>query len=284
MFNRIRGQAAKVLILLGLCVTYVSNSNPLLAQTPTAQPATASTAPTTGQRIGNIIKDVIGSAFPGVSGIGGLIDAIWSHKPTNGNPNKAQLQTAVTNSQDDIKKSIMAQAQQHLVPITEVADELQAVSQFGVPTTTASVDILKMSDRLKTGKTLSDDEWTQQRADWEEAKGELATVKTADPSKVQDLWLRDKLSKIQQTNITDVARIDTELKAKNPNVGRLNDLLAHLYSTLQDISAAIGYEVTNMQADLKSLSAWARGAAGSEHATLTPEGKKYSDFLNNRYK
>jgi len=216
-----------------------------------------------------------------VSGIGGLIDAIWRAKPNGGNNvNQPQLTTAVTNSQEAIKKSIVAQAQQNLTGLANIATELQVVSQFGVPTTTASGDIIRISDRLKSGKTLSDDDWTAIKADWKEAAGELGTVKNADVSKVVDKWLRDKLSLIQQTNITYVARIETELNAKNPNVDRLKDLLDKLYPTLQDISAAVGYEVTDMQAELKALADWAKGAASQGNKEVSPEGKTYIKYLN----
>lgn len=263
-----------------LCLLIVPNRGITLAQTSSSP---APSTPSTGQRIGTIIKDAISTAFPGVSGIGGLIDAIWSHKPNKDDKvTKPQLQTATTNAQDELKKQIVAQAQQKLMPLSQVAEELQAVSLFGVPTTTASQDIIKMSDRIKSTKTLTEDDWTQERADWEEAKGELATVKNADASKISDLWLRDKLTKIQQANITYVARIDIELKAKTPNAERVAALLDQLFPTLQDISAAVGYEVSNMQADIKSLSDWAKGAAGSEEG-LSAQEKIYVKFLNKRY-
>jgi hypothetical protein len=154
------------------------------------------------------------------------------------------------------------------------------VSQFGVPTTTAGGDIIRISERLQSEKAPTEDEWTAIKEDWKEAAGELATVKNADVSKVEDKWLRDKLSSIQQTNITYVARIDTELAAKNPNVNRLKELLDKLSATIQDISAAVGYEVTDMQAELKSLSDWAKGAAGPNDNTISAEGKLYINYLN----
>jgi hypothetical protein len=270
--------------VLGLLLTCQES---VLAQTakPSSQASTPST-PTLGQRIGTVVKDAIATAFPGAAGIGGLVDAIWAKKPTSGNNvNKPQLNQAATSAQDDIKKQIVAQAQQKLTPLAAVVDELQIVGQFGVPTVTASTDIIKMSDRLKSGKTLQQDDWTAERADWAEAKGELQTLNSVpDLSKVQDLWLRDKLSKIKQTNITAVARIDTELKPSSPSVELLSKDLDGLYATLSDISAAVGYEISNMQADVKSLSDWANGAAGSEKITLSPAGNKYVNFLNARYK
>jgi len=82
--------------------------------------------------------------------------------------------------------------------------------------------------------------------------------------------------------VTFVSRIDTELKAKSPNADRIADLLDKLFPTLQDISAAVGYEVSNMQADVKSLSDWAKGAAGEEQG-LSSQEKVYIEFLNKRY-
>jgi hypothetical protein len=281
----LRKQLIGSILSLGLGISIFAATS-TLAQTPTKPatpaPSTPST-PSTGVRIGTIIKDVIGTAFPGVSGIDGLIGAIWAHKTTNGNPNQNQLNQAAQAASPQIKQSIVSQAQQHLAPISEVADELQVVSLFGVPTTTAMVDVIRMSDRLGTGKPLSPNDLTQMKADWAEAKAELATVKNADPTKVQDLWLRDKLTKIQQANITVVLRIDTEMEAKPLNSQQLATYLNQLNGTLQDISAAVGYEVSNMQADLKSLSAWANGAAGADKITLSPEGKKYKAFLEKNY-
>ena len=271
-----------VLILSSLGLSVIENQAFAQATkpTPTTQTPTP-TAPSTGQRIGSIIKDAISTAFPGVSGIEGLISTIWKAKPTTATKiDQPQLTTAVTSSQDAIKKSIVAQAQQNLKGLDAIATELQVVSQFGVPTTTASGDIIRISDRLSSGKTLSDDDWTAIKADWKEAAAELATVKNADVSKIEDKWLRDKLSSIQQTNITFVSRIEVEMAAKSPNVGRLKDLLDRLYPTLQDISAAVGYEVTDMQAEIKALSDWAKGAAGSDEKVITSEGKTYIKFLN----
>ncbi|HSY99638.1 MAG TPA: hypothetical protein VK788_09085 [Terriglobales bacterium] len=252
---------------------------------PTSISAQAAPAtPSTGTRIGTIIKDTISTAFPGVSGIGGLIDAIWAKKPTNGNSvNKAQLTTAATQAQPDINKNVVAQAQQHLASISQVVDELSVLSQFGVPTTTAMVDVVRMLDLVSAGKPLSPNDLTSMKGNWAEAKAELATVKNADPTKVQDLWLRDKLVKIQQANNTVVLRIDTEIAAKPLNSQQLATYLNQLNATLQDISAAMGYEVSNMQADLKSLSSWANGAAGDEEVKLTPEGLKYKAFLDKQY-
>lgn len=282
-----RSQAISFLAIGVLGLLLVTGEEPVLAQAvkPPATPA-APAAPSAGQRIGTVIKDAISTAFPGVAGIGGLIDAIWQKKPAtkDNKVDENQLTTAVTNSQDAIKKSVVAQAQQKLVPLAEVADELQIVSQFGVPTVTASENVVRMSERLKSGKTLGEDDWKLQQEDWEVAKGELQAIKNvSDLSKVQDLWLRDKLSRIQQANITAVTRIDIELKSKSPNVGRLSQQLDELYATLKDISAAIGYEVSNMQGDLKGLSDWAKGAAGAEENTLSPEGKRYVNFLTGRY-
>jgi len=281
-----RKQRITSILLLGMGISIFATTS-TRAQAPPKPVASAPATPTTpslGVRIGTIIKDTISTAFPGVSGIGGLIDAIWAKKPTNGNSvNKTQLTTAATQAQPDINKSVVAQAQQHLAPISEVAEELQVVSLFGVPTTTAMVDTIKMSDLLGTGKPLSPNDFTQMKADWAEAKAELATVKNADPTKVQDLWLRDKLTKIQQANITLVVRIDTEIEAKPLNSQQLAIDLNQLNGTLQDISAAVGYEVSNMQADLKSLAAWANGAAGADQITLSPEGEKYKAFLEKNY-
>jgi len=281
-----RNQFAPSILLLVLGIsTFTATATP--AQTP-KQPTPSTTAttstPSTGTRIGTIIKDTISTAFPGVSGIGGLIDAIWAKKSTNGNSvTKPQLTTAATQAQPDINKSVVAQAQQHLAPISQVADELSVVSQFGVPTTTAMVDIVRMSDRVSAGKPLSPNDLTELKADWAEAKAELATVKNADPTKVQDLWLRDKLVKIQQANISVVLRRDTEMEAKPLNLQQLTTYLNQLSATVQDISAAVGYEVSNMQADLKSLSAWANGAAGGDEVNLSPEGLKYKAFLDKQY-
>jgi hypothetical protein len=274
------------LLIGALSLLLKASQAPVLAQAKPPNQAPAPSTPTTGQRIGQIVKDAIGTAFPGVAGIGGLIDAIWAKKSNSGgNVNKNQLTQAATSAQDDIKKQIVAQAQQKLIPLAEVADELQIVSQFGVPTVTASENVVRMSERLKSGKTLGEDDWKLQQEDWEVAKGELQAIKNVtDLSKVQDLWLRDKLSKIQQANITAVTRIEIELKSKSPNIGRLSQQLDDLYATLKDISAAIGYEVSNMQGDVKGLSDWAKGAAGAEENALSPEEKRYMNFLNGRYK
>jgi len=270
--------------LLGL---FLACQEPVFAQAAKSSSQTpAPNAPNLGQRIGGVIKDAISTAFPGVSGIGGLIDAIWAKKPNSGNNvNRTQLSQAAMNSQADVNKLITAQVQQKLTPLQEVAGELQIVSQFGVPTTTASTEIIKTTDLLNSGKTLQGDDWTELRADWAAAKSQLELLKNVgDVSKIQDFWLRDKLSKIQQASITAVARIDAELKPNSPNAQRLNKDFNDLNATLSDITAALGYEVSNMQADVKSLADWANGAAGGETHALSPTEKKYVDVLNKRYR
>jgi hypothetical protein len=145
---------------------------------------------------------------------------------------------------------------------------LLVVSQSGVPTVTANENIVRMIQRLKSGKALDEKEWAAEREDRDVAKTILQSIKNvSNIDEIQNFWLRDKLSKIKRANDDKVIRIDNELKSTAPNEEELSKNLDELYSILRDISAAVGDEVSILQVDVKSLSDWANGAAGGKPVT-----------------
>jgi hypothetical protein len=91
------------------------------------------------------------------------------------------------------------------------------------------------------------------------------------------------LSNIKQANITYVKRIDIELGTKTPNVARLKDNVEQLGATLQDISAATGFEISILQVDLKALSSWAKGGQDVGPPVPSQLEKKYIKFLNKNH-
>jgi hypothetical protein len=232
------------------------------AQTNTTAADTNAPGVTTGQRIGNIVKAAVTTAFPAVSTV---LDAILS-KTKNGDSNKvstSDLKSAATSSavKTDVSAKAQSGAAQAIAPIGLIAGELQTVNSFLAPTVLANDNVLLMD----AGLAASSPNWDEIQIDWKVAKAQLdkiSKVQDSDLNKVQDAFIRIKLQSIRDTNGDLVIRIDAALSNKDKNVPKTRALLQQLRQILDGMTSVAGYELANFQSDFTSLSAWAKGAGG----------------------
>src|SRR5713101_2658185 len=74
-------------------------------------------APSTGQKIGTIVKDAINTALPGVTT---LLDLIWGKKDNGKKISKGELEKSIKDAKDDMQNKLTASAQEKIRPIDAV--------------------------------------------------------------------------------------------------------------------------------------------------------------------
>jgi hypothetical protein len=249
-------------IRLFLCLAVLS----VPSITATAQTPPTTTAPVpgvaTGERIGNVVKAAINTAFPAV---GPAVSAIMSLIPNNTSKNvkTADVTAATTKALTDASTTGKVQAAQAIAPIGQVGAELATVNLFLAPSVEANNDVLAMQIQIAAAAP----DWDGIKVNWSVAKAQLtkiSAVQDADINKVQDLFLRNKLTEIRGANSDLVIRIDAAVTAKN--AAQATPLLAKLTGVLGGMPAAAGYELANLQGDLASLASWAKGTGGTPAA------------------
>jgi hypothetical protein len=230
--------------------------------TPPATPAPAAAAAPgvgAGQVIGNIVKTALTTAFPGAATI---LNSILAATPNNGGSkvSKADLTTGANNANTQIKNDSLTKAQTALQPIGQVGSELATINLFLTPAVEANDDLIRIQTEISTNPA----DWASANVDWSVAKAQLSAisnVSAADINKVQDLFLRNKLTEIQGTNKDLVIRVSAAIAAKD--TAKTQQLLSQLSQIVGGMPAVAGYELANLQSDLTGLAAWAKGAGGS---------------------
>ena len=215
---------------------------------------------TTGQRIGNVVKAAITTAFPAVSTV---LDSIMKATPNSSDKkvSTSDVKKATTDTLTATDKATQAKAQAAIAPVGQVGAELATVNLFLSPSVEANNNVLQMQVQILA--TAPD--WDAIATNWQVAKAQLdkiSKVQDSDINKVQDLYLRNKLTDIRAANSDLVIRIDAAVKAKkSPQAA---PLLTQLNTILGGMPAVAGYELANLQGDLASLAEWAKGAAGNK--------------------
>lgn len=218
-----------------------------------------------GQKIGTAIRAAIDTALPGVTDLVSLLFK-KGDKQT-----KDELTTNIAAAE----KTLKVNAQQKLKPVSAVASELQVVGRFLEPATTAHEAVLAMQASAAPDK-----------ADWDVAKAQLDIIRNIaddDVDKVRDLWLRNELKQIKAVNGNLAIRIGDEMSKTPPDAARLSGLLGRLEGVLSSITLAVGYEMADLQADLKDLSDWVNGSAGiatsGTGSPITTQQQRFRDRI-----
>lgn len=215
--------------------------------------------------IGSLIRAAVTTALPGATP---LVEALWP-KNTDGSAatgvNKDKMTQSVQNSGGvaKVQDAVTANAQEKLKPLVDLASELAVLTRFLQPSVNAMEHLSSIQARVAGGANATAADWAEVATRWAQAKAELAAVDgitSANLGIVRDLWLRNTLSRIQAAKIRQVIPLDNQIAAKD--AARVSQSVQALMVTLQDVSPAVGYELADLQSDISSLSAWARGAAG----------------------
>ena len=251
-----------------VCVTTVTR-----AQAPPAPGVS------TGEKIGNVVKTAITTAFPAVKDI---VDLIWTKKPTTDNKvSKDQLQTATESAKKDVQTAITAAIQPKLTPLARVSGELATVDKFLQPTVVAAINLAQMQTRLAGPMP----DWSEQEKDWKVAKAQLAQLRgITDPEldQVRDKWLKNTLAAIRGVNDQAVVRVEAEVSATKKNPQRQAVEIQALAVSLRDITAAIGYELSDLRTEMTDLADWAKGGQGGDRAGISATQTLYKNLIERK--
>ena len=229
------------------------------------QTTTSGGAATVGSTIGTIVKSAIQTAFPAV---GTLLTSILSASPKTANqPDSARVKVGdvkaaadTSTAKTSVQQQITAAIQPKLAPLSQVAAELAVVDQFLLPSTNASRALVSMQSDLAAASP----DWNDVGLQWSLAHNQLQKLNSITDSQISvisDLWLRSQLSQIRDAN--DAPSLIIAAGIENKNKASTLAAIQKVAPVLDGMTAAAGYELANMQADIKSLANWAQGAAGS---------------------
>lgn len=233
------------------------------------QPSTASTV---GSTIGTIVKSAIQTAFPAV---GTILSSILSASPQTKNKTDNQNVTvgavkaaaSTPAAAQSVQQQITAAIQPKLAPLSQVAGELAVINQFLLPSTNASRALFSIQADLGAATP----NWNDVSLQWSIAQNQLQKVKAITDTQinsVSDLWLRNQLTTIRNAN--DAPSLIIAAGVKNKDKAGVIGAVQQLTPVLDGMSAAAGYELANMQADISALANWARGAGGTTRAPNNP--------------
>lgn len=243
---------------------------PLRSQAPAPVPGVSE-----GQKIGTIIKTAITTAAPGISSFMSIFDTVLSAIGKN-KASKDDVTTAATKpAVQAAAKQPQVNAQQAILPISKVSDELGVINKFLNPSVTASQYLIIV--RTKMGESPTD--WTEIGNKWALAKiqiGNLKSIPDTDLTKIRDAYLSLKLGQMRSANDTVVVQIQQEVDQKN--LAGLKEDVSAMLSLLANMTAVAGFELAELQADIGDLVTWAKGGAGG--GATTPARKQYVEFLN----
>lgn len=221
---------------------------------PVQAPPAAGVA--TGQRVGNIVRAAIDTALPAV---GPLLDLVWKNpngqkKGDDDKMKKSELEKTLADATKQLKKD----AELKLRDVATVSLELRVIGRFLEPVTKARENLVRMQSRAESSTV----DWSEQKTDWGVVKAQLQTVDgigETDIDFVRDMWLRNALKQIKGVNKDQVIRISAELERQAPDRIRLTSALQDLSLTLNTVTAAVVYELSDLQADMRNVSAWTNG-------------------------
>jgi hypothetical protein len=214
------------------------------------------------------------------------LTTLWPKK--DGQPKDKASKDEISTAVEGAKKQVLSVARENLKSVTAVSEELETLNKFLTPSVIASENLTRMQTRFSSNTPLSDAVWQQQTQDWTVTKGRLNALQgiTDDNvNKVRDFWLRDKLVTIKGRGNDVLIRVD--LQMTNKDTSSLQSSLKELSAILADVSAAVGYELSDLQNDLRVLGKWASDPAGPEPKVpdhfITDEQKRFKAILDSKY-
>jgi hypothetical protein len=263
-----------VVVLLAIYVCHAE----VHAQTAASAKPADSSAEQTGQKIGTIVKTAISTAVPAV---GSILDLIWAKtgKSNDDKVKKTELKTAAADdaTSKQIQQQFAAMAQAKIAPVKHVADEIGIINSFLEPTVLASQHVIVMQTALKN----SSPDWNLITIKWGLAKtqiGKTKAVTDAQINQISDIYLRDKLKQIRDTNDSNVQVIESEIAQKN--ISDLKGDLGLLSTTLGNMAAIAGYEFADLQGDINFLANWAKGTGAGGEDKPTDQSQIFKTVLD----
>jgi hypothetical protein len=217
------------------------------------------------QTLSGLVKTAVSKAMPL---LGTVLNLIWgnSSKPNSQSASKSDLQQAAQKpqTQQQFETTIKANLQTQLQPVGQVAAELGVINTFLDPSVQTLQQVIVIRTKLREKRQGAPD-WVTIKNAWQLATiqmGKLSSIPDADLAKVRDAYLRIKLQGIRNANSTTVVSVGQDIA--NQSASDLLSDITTMQTTLSDMTAVSGYEFAELQADIQSLSDWARGAAAGQ--------------------
>jgi hypothetical protein len=237
-----------------------------LIKTSNAQDSNDKPGVAEGEKIGNIVKSAVTTAFPVVEK---FVDLVWPKGKDK--IKKDELETNVK----EVRQKLLADAQGKIQPIEKIVNELATINKFLSPSVKANDNLIKMLTRQVSNESY----WEDQATDWKIVKAQLqklSSVKEDEITKIRSKWLNNKLNDIIESNSDIVIRIDDGISKKKNDLPKL---LEQLNITVGGITSVVGFIIADLQSDLLDLGQWSKGAAGVTKSNISEEGKDFEDRL-----
>jgi hypothetical protein len=220
--------------------------------------------PTTGQKIGTIIKDAVSTAIPLV---GTIMDALGLANKKDGDKiTKEQVKSSLDAARDQWVKD----AQANVKPIASVAKELSTMGSFMQPATDASKLLSEMQTILSTTPQPTEQTWSAMKDLWALASPliqQLKAIPDADINQIADKQQRKTLADLKALNNLAVARLGQIMT--NKDAGKLPDAIGDMSKVLDTINQAVFFEISDLQSEMEALATWAKGTAAPPSAPKT---------------
>lgn len=230
----------------------------------------AQAPPSTGQKIGTIIKDAVSTAFPAVKDI---LAVIWPSGDAS--KKKSDAADALAAKETDLKKQSADRAKAAVKPLGALSAELSIVEKFGKAATKATPSVITMQTLL-SAQPAPADLLKRLKEEWGIASGfltPLATVTDADIQKVVEVSVRSQLEALRDANKNLVVRINNRVTGsdikenKDVDVGSLREYLSTLADLLNGINATANVELDMLQQEIAGVLAWANNQQGTSSST-----------------
>jgi hypothetical protein len=222
----------------------IASGSALWAQTATTN---TSTPPSTGTRIGTIIKEAIDVALPNASK---LINAIFG---AGDSAKKPAATTAITKQVDASAQASNAK----LKEISNVAAELNVVSEYLEQSVPASQKISRLLTRLDDAPAGTMP--TTAKADWDDISKSLQKLSDIKMSEINVVQPGLRLTLLQIRNIYEANQSDVRESIDKKDTASLKTQLRSMSSLLAAVVSIAGIEITDLQQGLSALAVKATG-------------------------
>jgi hypothetical protein len=229
-------------------------------------PVHAEGAPSTGSRIGTIIKDAIEVALPNTTK---LLEAIFPSRSDKDKADKDKADKATVKAAADAQAAASKQAAEgKLRDLSNVATELSVIGQYLERTVPASQKVSRMLAKLDGASNTPPPGLTK---DWEAVNDDLKRLGDIKASELNTVDPGLRLRLIEVRGIYEANKSDIPTAIEKGDVSILKSQLRAFSTLLNSVVSIAGIEITSLQDALsavtKSLGMTAMGGSPSARST-----------------
>jgi hypothetical protein len=238
----------------------------------TTTPAATPTTPSTGTKIGTIVKDAITTALPAV---GQIINLIWPAGSKDSSVKKSDVQSKLDTPA--LQATAQQSAKNEILKLGPVADELAMIEKFSKAAAQANQNVTTMQVLLSVSPQPAN-LLQRLQEEWGFASDWLAPL--SDVTDDQLLVVSENEVGVQMTQLRDArknlsGRITNRLKdkkaIKDVDLPSLTEYIATLGALLNGINAVATIEVGRLQKDVSTLVAWASKSQAIGDQPIPPD-------------